>query len=113
MAITNDVTHSAPTRRRGRPAKAPAPKIEVPLASCIRGLDDKSRRVIERATRILEEHAVYMAEAMSDPRTVRAHLQLKLSGLDREEFHAVWLDAQHQVIAFECLATGTLTALPA
>lgn len=108
MAMNTPTSSESAPKRRGRPPKRSVPKIETPLVGCIRGLDDKTRRAIERATRMLEACAEYRVDAMSDPKTVRAHLQLKLAGLEREEFHAVWLDAQNRVIAFECLFVGTL-----
>ena len=75
---------------------------------CIHHLDEKTRKAVERATRLLEENAVYRVEAMNDPGAVRAYLKLKMAGLDREEFHAIWLDSQHRIIAFDCLFVGTL-----
>jgi DNA repair protein RadC len=40
---------------------------------------------------------------------VREYLQLRLGHLEHEEFHALWLDTQNRVIAFDALFSGTLT----
>ena len=97
-------------RRRGRPPKnieSVAPTIE-PL-SCLHRLDMRTRRAVERAARLLEESAIYRVEAMSSPVAVRTYLKLKLAGLEHEEFHVIWLDAQNRIIAFDRLFSGTLT----
>lgn len=64
---------------------------------------------IERATRLLEESAVYRTEAMNSPSAVRDYLRLKLAPLEHEEFHVIWLDAQNRIIAFDRLFRGALT----
>lgn len=46
---------------------------------------------------------------MSSPQAVRDYLRLHLAGRDREVFAALYLDAQHRVIALEELFAGTLT----
>lgn len=84
-------------------------KRKLKESGCIQHLDEKTRRAVERAARLLEENAVYRVEAMSNPGAVRTYLKLKLAGLEREEFHSIWLDSQHRIIAFECLFVGTLT----
>lgn len=99
-----------PPRRRGRPSQniePAAPPIE-PL-SCLHRLDMRTRRAIERAARLLEESAIYRVEAMSSPIAVRTYLKMKLAGLEHEEFHAIWLDAQNRIISFDRLFSGTLT----
>ncbi|HYD78167.1 MAG TPA: JAB domain-containing protein [Paucimonas sp.] len=37
-------------------------------------------------------------------------MRFRFAGLEREEFHALWLNVRHQVIAAECLFIGTLTS---
>lgn len=67
-------------------------------------------RVVNRAIRILERaHAAPEAPALGHPGPAKAMLQLRLGAADREEFHALWLDAQHRLIAAETLFVGTLT----
>ena len=103
-------TSDAPPMRRGRPPKRIQPAIapaEPP--SCLHRLDDRTRRAIERASKLLEESAIYRVEALNSPSSVRMYLKLKLAGLEHEEFHAIWLDAQNQVIAFDRMFSGTLT----
>lgn len=108
---TAHTTPSAPTpKRRGRPPKqimATASLAEP--ASCIHRLDDRARRAIERAAKLLEESALYRVEALSSPSSVRMYLKLKLASLEHEEFHVIWLDCQNQVIAFDRMFSGTLT----
>ena len=92
-----------PGRRKSKQI-VPAPLPPV----CIQRLDAKSRRTIERAVKILEDSAVYRTDAMSTPGAVRQYLVLKMAHLEREEFLAIWLDAQNRVIDFDVLFTGTL-----
>ncbi len=47
--------------------------------------------------------------ALTSPASVRDYLRLTLSGREHEVFVAVFLDAQHRVIACEELFRGTLT----
>ena len=88
-------------------ARAPA-RPEKPALACIHLLDDRQRRVIQRAFAILEQSAIYRSEALLDPASVRAYLALKFAGLEREEAVAIWLDSQNRVIAFDVLSTGTI-----
>lgn len=104
---------SAPTqppKRRGRPPKRIEPAIAPaePL-SCLHRLDKRTKRAIERAAKLLEESAIYRVEALNTPSSVRMYLKLKLAGLEHEEFHVIWLDAQNRLIAFDRMFTGTLT----
>lgn len=72
---------------------------------------EREDRAIARATRILERRALYDAqrEILDSPSAVADYLRFRLHGLDREEFWAVWLDAQNRPIQAECVSTGTLT----
>lgn len=72
---------------------------------------EREDRAIARAMRILERRALYDAqrEILDSPSAVADYLRFRLHGLDREEFWAVWLDAQHRPIQAECVSTGTLT----
>lgn len=100
MATAN-ITASRPRQRRPPVSAPPAPSVLI--------LDDKSRRIVERAIRVLEESAIYRVEAMASPYAVRDYLKLKFAGLEHEEFHAIWLDSQNRVISFDRMFTGTLT----
>lgn len=109
MATTNSnlSTPNPPARRRGRPPGKTSQPAEQP--SCIHRLDDRTRKAIERAAKLLEESAIYRVEAINNPGSVRMYLKLKLAGLEHEEFHVIWLDAQNRVIAFDRMFSGTLT----
>src|SRR2546425_583244 len=65
--------------------------------------------VIAAALQVLEARS-HFRSALTSPAAVRDFLRLKLGRKDREEFWAAFLDAQHRVIAFECLSIGTLTS---
>lgn len=77
--------------------------------SCIQRLDPHDRCLVERALRVLEDSAVYRTEVFSSPSAVRDHLRLRFADLEREEFHALWLDARNCLISVDRLFTGTLT----
>lgn len=94
------------TRKRRPPPVAPLP---VDTLGCVHLLDSRERRIVERAFKVLEKSAVYRTEAMTSPGAVREYLRLRLGHLEHEEFHALWLDAQNRVIAFDALSSGTLT----
>lgn len=64
--------------------------------------------VVEMARRALQEEMV-SGDALSSPRAVREFLQLMLRGRQQEVFVAIFLDAQHRVVATEELFHGTLT----
>lgn len=64
--------------------------------------------VVEMARRALHEE-MRSGDALNSPRAVREYLQLLLAGRQQEVFVALFLDAQHRVIATEELFLGTLT----
>ncbi len=64
--------------------------------------------VLEMARRALHEE-MESGDALNSPRAVRDYLQLLLRGRLQEVFMAIFLDAQHRVIASEELFHGTLT----
>lgn len=64
--------------------------------------------VLEMARRALQEQ-MSGGDALNSPRAVREYLQLLLKGRQQEVFVALFLDAQHRVIATEELFQGTLT----
>lgn len=69
----------------------------------------KERAILKRAARILEARLRAGAVAMNSPSAVRDWLALQFSGLEREVFGVLFLDAQNRLIDFEALFTGTLT----
>ena len=64
--------------------------------------------VLEMARRALHEE-MQAGDALNSPGTVRDYLQLLLRGRPHEVFIAIFLDAQHRVIASEEIFSGTLT----
>jgi len=46
--------------------------------------------------------------ALGSPRDSAAFLLMRLGHLLHEEFHAVWLDTRHHILAVEKLASGTI-----
>ena len=46
--------------------------------------------------------------SVGNPRDSGDFLRARLAHLDHEQFHALWLDNRHQIIAIECHATGTI-----
>ena len=76
-----------------------------------RGLGDAKfvqlQACVEMARRYLAEE-LKAKPALNSPEGARDYLVARLRDLDREVFGALFLDAQHQVLAFEELARGTL-----
>lgn len=64
--------------------------------------------VVEMARRALQEE-MQSGDALNSPRAVREYLQLLLRARQQEVFVAIFVDAQHRVIASEELFHGTLT----
>jgi DNA repair protein RadC len=69
----------------------------------------KERAILMRAAQILEARVREGAVALNSPSLVRECLRLQFSGLEREVFGVLYLDAQNRLIDFEALFTGTLT----
>ncbi len=64
--------------------------------------------VMEMSRRALQEE-MQTGDVLNSPRAVRDYLKLLLRGRAQEVFVALFLDAQHRVIASEELFHGTLT----
>lgn len=107
---SNASTPTPPPKRRGRPPKRiePAFAPAEPM-SCLHRLDARTKLAIDRAAKLLEESAIYRVEAVRSTSSVGLYLKMKLAGLEHEEFHVIWLDAQNRIIAFDRLFSGTLT----
>ncbi len=86
-------------------------RAELPGFSAAKGLGPAKyaqlQAVLELARRHLAEE-LQRGAALTDPLAAGRFLQARLRDLDREVFAALFLDAQHRVLAFEVLATGTL-----
>jgi len=65
--------------------------------------------VIEMGRRVLAED-LKSRDALADPASTRRYLTAWLRDRDREVFAALFLDAQHRVLAAEELSQGTLDA---
>ncbi|HHP2703487.1 TPA: RadC family protein [Citrobacter freundii] len=81
------------------PASAPA----VPLA-----LTPYAQRTIQRALNLLDKHLRQPGVSFLSTTETRDWLRLKMAVLEREEFIALFLDNQHQLLACETLFTGTI-----
>lgn len=64
--------------------------------------------IAEMARRALKEE-MRAGDVLSSPRAVREYLQLSLQARQQEVFVAIFLDAQHRMVATEELFQGTLT----
>lgn len=71
-------------------------------------LTAREQKAVTYAANILKRY-VREGEAFTSPAMVHKYLALKLGGLDHEVFHVMFLDAQHKLIADECMFRGTLT----
>jgi DNA repair protein RadC len=81
------------------------PSPQSPIA-----LSPQETRTLHRATRILEKRFSTTPDFVLHSRVaVSQYLRFKFAGMEREEFHALWLDAQNRLIVMECLFVGTLT----
>lgn len=64
--------------------------------------------VLEMSRRALAE-GLRQSCSLTTPAAVRDYLRLHLAGLRHEVFFALWLNAQHRLIAAESLFSGSLT----
>ncbi len=67
-------------------------------------------KTIEKAEKILKREAEGIECYLSNPDAVRRYLRMALQHLQAEEFHCIFLNAQHGVIAMEKLFSGTIDA---
>ena len=72
-------------------------------------IPDRLMAARELLRRALAEDFEESSESMSSPAAVRDYLRLFLGGQEFESFVAIWLDAQHRLIAGMELFRGTLT----
>jgi DNA repair protein RadC len=88
----------APARNRGKRNGAEYGR-RMPAREC---------RTIDAALAILERDLT-QREVFSSPVAVKQYLRLQLGDQVREHFGVMCLDAQNRLIAFEIVASGTLT----
>jgi DNA repair protein RadC len=63
--------------------------------------------ILAKAEAILERRFRRLG-SVSNPRDAGDYLRARLAHLDHEQFHGLWLDNRHRIIACECHATGTI-----
>ncbi len=63
--------------------------------------------ILDQAERILRQRLERLGE-ISDPTDASHFLRMRLGGLDHEEFHVMFLDTHHRILAVEALARGTI-----
>lgn len=80
--------------------------------TAVNGMGDSKfaqlQAVFEMSRRALQEQ-LRERDALASPQAVRDYLRLRLGGLQREVFLALFLDAQNRVLAVDELFSGTLT----
>jgi DNA repair protein RadC len=86
--------------------RASAPKVGEENDWRVRGYETLAV-ARELVTRLLDED-LRRGDSLSSPETVRNYLKLLFAGEEREIFAALFLDAQHRLIASEKLFHGTL-----
>lgn len=71
---------------------------------------DNSDDLIKAAIAVLEERVRYKVEdVIARPEDVRNLIKLKLSGLEHEEFHVIWLTTHNQVIEIQKVFRGAIS----
>lgn len=73
--------------------------------SSIRAQEDE---ILRRAEEILWSRVCRDSKVLDKPETVRSFLRMRMAGLEREEFHAIWVNGQHAVINVQTLTVGTI-----
>ena len=63
--------------------------------------------VLEAAETILRSKLERLG-SIGNPKDSADFLRMRLGGLDHEEFHMVWLDNRHRILAVDKLFTGTI-----
>lgn len=64
-------------------------------------------QVLKQAEEILARRLTRQG-VMTSPADAKDFLRLRLAGLEHEEFHTIFLDQRHRIIACETLARGTI-----
>lgn len=73
-------------------------------------ITEAQQKTLDRASRIMEKflrNREYQV-SLANPQEVKDYLRYKLATKEHEEFHVVFLTSQHEIIATECMFTGTL-----
>ena len=100
---------STPTTHDTNEARFLAPETRQRACRTRETIRQREDAVVERAARIMEARAKYgERNAIDSPAASQKLLQMRLSHLEHEEFHCMWLDAQHRLIAVDSMFRGTL-----
>lgn len=73
-------------------------------------ITEAERKVILKAEKILRREIKKDKCTLNSPDEVRRYLRVALQHLESEEFHCIYLDAQHRVVEIEKLFSGTIDA---
>ena len=75
------------------------------------GLTVAEEKTVYRAMRVLER-AMKREEVpvFTSPTLTRVYLCMRMGTLEHEEFHVLWLDNRHRLIAADRMFTGTIDA---
>jgi DNA repair protein RadC len=65
--------------------------------------------LIRKALKLIEERTLNGGQILDTPRLVKDYLRLRLAGLEREVFGAIFLDSQNRFIGIEELFRGTVS----
>lgn len=63
--------------------------------------------ILAKAESILRKRLERL-DAITNPQDASAFVRMRLAGLEHEEFHVVFLDARHRIIAVEAMFRGTV-----
>jgi len=77
--------------------------------AAVKYLSDDADAIIAKALSILEQRLRRPGQMLTTPGVVKDFLRLRLSGLDHEQFHVLFLDVKNRLLAVETMFTGTLT----
>lgn len=69
-----------------------------------------AQRTVKRALTLLDRHLHETGVAFTSTQAARDWLKLKMAGLEREEFMAMYLNQQNQLIAHETLFAGSINS---
>ena len=100
----------ATTRKRGQAREAfPAYSADAGPLAFLCDLTPRERGTVRRALEIVGRRLREPGSYLANSDEVKAYLRLHLACEEREVFAALYLDAQHRVIAFDRISVGTLT----
>lgn len=110
MATANSTpSRTGTARKRSKVSEAlPAYGVSDGVLSWRHRLCARERNTIDRALTVLGAKLRGLGSVFDSPQAVKAYLHLQLAAETRERFGVLFLNSQHQAIAFEIMFTGTL-----